>query len=90
MKPDGSASRRGLNRRLRQVLGDHTLPQVAAETGHHRETIRRYLAGQWPSASFLIQVCRAYEIDGHWLLTGESSARRDAPRADSARSSPAS
>lgn len=69
-----------LVRRLLVVINSDNVCQVALATGHHRETVRRYIAGQWPSAEFLAAVCRAYHVNGHWLLTGRGKGPR-LPRA---------
>lgn len=68
-------------RRLLVVIGSGTVLQVAQATGHHRETVRRYVAGQWPSTEFLAAVCRAYNVNGDWLLTGRATAPKPPSRA---------
>ena len=64
-----------LVRRLLLVVDNQTVLEIALATGHHRETVRRYVAGQWPSAEFLADVCRAYNVNGDWLLTGRGKPK---------------
>lgn len=62
-----------LTKRLRAVLGTSSNAEIARLTSHHAETIRRYRCGAWPSALFLIDLCRALDIDTNWLLLGRHS-----------------
>lgn len=59
-----------LHERLAAVLSDIPYRKVADRTNTPQETVRRYLAGQTPSAEFLMEVCRVWEINGEWLLSG--------------------
>lgn len=79
-----------LHQRLAAVAGDRSVKQVAAATGLNPETVRRYLRGQAPSAEFLAALCRAYGVNGHWLLTGEGAAFLHDSSADALRRSSAS
>lgn len=44
-------------------------------TDTHPETVRRYMQGQAPSTTFLINLCRAFGISADWLLTGRGAMR---------------
>ena len=64
-----------LHDRLREVAGDRTYRAVGDLTGHHPETVRRYMQGQAPSVEFLAAVCAALGVSADWLLTGRGPAR---------------
>lgn len=61
----------GLHQRMREVVGRRTYRSVAHLTNTNSETVRRYLQGQAPSVEFLSELCRALELNAHWLLTGK-------------------
>lgn len=44
-------------------------------TDTHPETVRRYMQGQAPSTTFLINLCKAFGISADWLLTGRGAMR---------------
>lgn len=79
-----------LHQRLALVVADQTVRQVASATGLHAETVRRYLRGQSPSVEFLAGFCRAYDVNGHWLLTGEGAPFVEEMSAEALRVSSAS
>lgn len=56
--------------RLRIATKARTAKQVADEIGMNPETVRRYFNGHAPSAEFLAKVCKVYEVNGTWMLTG--------------------
>ncbi|MGP1347169.1 MAG: helix-turn-helix domain-containing protein [Phycisphaerales bacterium] len=57
--------------RLRTAVGQRTFSTVAEATGTSAETVRRYLAKEkTPSIEFLAALCRAYNLNAHWLLMG--------------------
>ncbi len=59
-----------LHERLTQIVGDRSAREVAALTGHHAETVRRYLRGQRPTFAFLAQLALELDVSLHWLVTG--------------------
>jgi hypothetical protein len=61
---------RALTQRLQTVLHGQTNESAAQWGGISSESVRRYLAGDPPSAKFLIAVCEHTGTNGHWLLTG--------------------
>ena len=56
--------------RLSLAVGDTSYRQLGEMTDTHPETVRRYMQGQAPSATFLTNMCRVLGISGEWLLTG--------------------
>lgn len=56
---------------MREVVGRRTYRSIAHLTNTNSETVRRYLQGQAPSVEFLSELCRALELNAHWLLTGK-------------------
>lgn len=60
-----------LRDRLREVLKDLTCREAGEMTGVHPESVRRYLQGRAPNADFLLSLCMAMGLNGHWLLTGQ-------------------
>ncbi|MCB9845677.1 MAG: hypothetical protein H6811_06805 [Phycisphaeraceae bacterium] len=66
-----------LTDRLHAVLSARNLREIAAITGVHHETVRRYLLGHSPSAAFLTAVCTQLRVNGHWLLTGQGPISLD-------------
>lgn len=66
---------RELKERLHVVARGMSMRQLAGVTGHHPESIRRYLNGRSPSAEFLAAVCDRLDVNGDWLLAGRGSMR---------------
>ena len=66
----------GLCKRLSQVRGNRSLRKIAKLTGSSPESTRRYLAGQRPSAEFLMAVCSSMDVSALWLLRGEGPTRQ--------------
>ncbi|MEM9372622.1 MAG: hypothetical protein AAGA55_03180 [Planctomycetota bacterium] len=64
-----------LHERLASATGKTTYRKLGELTDTHPETVRRYMQGQSPSASFLAHVCTAFGICGEWLLTGKGPMR---------------
>lgn len=60
-----------LHDRLKTAIGKTTFRRLGDLTETHPETVRRYMQGQAPSATFLSKVCAAFGICGEWLLTGK-------------------
>lgn len=56
---------------LVDTLADGRNTTFAKEIGVSEANIRSYLRGVSPKADFLEQVVRKYDINAHWLLTGE-------------------
>ncbi len=69
-----------LHDRLNLAIGDTSYRQIGSLTETHPETVRRYMNGHAPSATFLSNVARNFGISGEWLLTGNGPMRtRDIP-----------
>jgi transcriptional regulator with XRE-family HTH domain len=56
--------------RLSHAAGKTSFRQLSKLTDTHPETVRRYMHGQAPSASFIQAFCEALGISGDWLLSG--------------------
>ncbi len=56
--------------RLNEAAGDLSFRKLGRLTDTHPETVRRYMQGQAPSATFLTNLCSVMGISGEWLLTG--------------------
>lgn len=56
-------------------------------TGHHVETVRRYLLGATPSTEFLSKLCDELSLSADWVLTGSGAMRQADSRAETLRSS---
>jgi transcriptional regulator with XRE-family HTH domain len=61
--------------RLQHAVGDMSYRKLGRLTDTHPETVRRYMQGQAPSTTFLINFCRAFGISADWLLTGRGAMR---------------
>lgn len=59
-----------LHDRLQLAAGDLSYRQLGTLTGTHPETVRRYMQGHSPSASFLCELSEKLGISGEWLLSG--------------------
>ncbi len=57
-----------LHDRLRLVCAGSTYARIGRLTGTHPETVRRYVAGDAPSAAFVTALCRATGLSSDWLL----------------------
>ena len=76
----GDAWVASLHERLRLAIeGPIVFRQVAERIDMNAETVRRCMSLTAPSVKFLIAVAEAYDVDLHWLLTGEGCARRPEP-----------
>ena len=56
--------------RLNEAAGEVSYRKLGRLTDTHPETVRRYMQGQAPSATFLTNMCHMMGISGEWLLTG--------------------
>ncbi|MDF1809565.1 MAG: helix-turn-helix transcriptional regulator [Phycisphaerales bacterium] len=56
--------------RLNSAVGEVSYRKLGRLTDTHPETVRRYMQGQAPSATFLTNLCRVLGISGEWMLTG--------------------
>lgn len=65
----------GLHDRLQMIFGDMTYKAIGELTGTNAETVRRYMQGQTPSVEFLGALCKRFDLNAHWLLTGEGTMR---------------
>jgi hypothetical protein len=61
--------------RLNAAAGSASYRKLGRLTDTHPETVRRYMQGQAPSATFLTNLCRVLNISGEWLLTGRGPMR---------------
>ncbi len=57
-----------LHNRLRLVCAESTYARIGRLTGTHPETVRRYVAGDAPSAAFVAALCKATLLSADWLL----------------------
>jgi hypothetical protein len=68
-----------INRQLAERLSAATEPysyrEIALRTGCHQESVRRWLRGSGSDlpAHFIVSVCRTFEINPHWLMSGEGT-----------------
>jgi len=62
--------------RLSMAAGELSYRKLGKATDTHPETVRRYMQGQSPSATFLTNLCYALGISGEWLLTGRGPMKR--------------
>lgn len=58
-------------RRMRTIVGETPLRQIAAMTNFAAETVRRYMNSGRPSVRFLQELCRAKQESADWLLFGK-------------------
>lgn len=65
-----STKRSAFHERLNDAAGEISYRKLGRLTDTHPETVRRYMQGQAPSATFLTNLCRVMGISGEWLLTG--------------------
>jgi transcriptional regulator with XRE-family HTH domain len=58
--------------RLAKILDERTQVSVSKRLGCSRGVIQKYLAGDIPeSFELLSKLAKEYDVDLHWLLTGE-------------------
>lgn len=57
--------------RLKMAVGDLSYRELGTLTDTHPETVRRYMQGHAPSASFLSKLCLELGISGDWILSGK-------------------
>lgn len=62
-----------LHDRMRQIAGQRSYRVLADLTGHHVETVRRYMLGQGPSIEFVSALCKAFDVSADWMLTGRGA-----------------
>ena len=61
--------------RLAKAVNGQSMRFVSDTTGYHPETVRRYLqSGSTIPADFVGQIINKFEVDSHYLLTGEQVA----------------
>lgn len=70
MMDEDSGTHSDFHSRLNQAAGTCSYRKLGKLTETHPETVRRYMQGQAPSATFLTNMCRVLGISGEWLLTG--------------------
>lgn len=56
--------------RLRMVCAGIRPADLARVTGTHPESVRRYLAGDTPSLTFLAALCSGSALSADWLVCG--------------------
>lgn len=59
--------------RMRKVVGDTSLSEVARRTGTPFASLHRYFHGTKVPAEFLAALARAFEVNPVWLLHGEGA-----------------
>ncbi len=79
-----------LHDRLASAIGKTTYRRLGELTETHPETVRRYMQGQSPSATFLAHVCASFGICGEWLLTGKGPMRIEEVRSHALKQADAS
>lgn len=62
--------------RIAQVSAEMPAAQLARLCHCSGESARRYRLGATAPATFLHHFCRSFNVDGHWLLTGEDMPPR--------------
>ena len=67
--------------RLKACAGNTPLSNWLNEAGVRGGTRGSLMSGNTPSVPTLMKICKAHRLDAHWLLTGESPLRANAPRA---------
>lgn len=61
-----------VGKRIQQLRGQESRESFGLRFGKNRNTILRYEQGDGqPTADFIVAICREYEINANWLLTGE-------------------
>lgn len=70
-----------LHDRLRLVCAGASYARIGRLTGTHPETVRRYMAGDAPSAPFVTALCRATRLSADWLLCRRGRPLSAAPTA---------
>ena len=68
---DMDGSQLDFHARLNEAVGSISYRKLGGLTDTHPETVRRYMQGQAPSATFLTNLCRILGVSGEWLLTGK-------------------
>lgn len=68
---EGSQIQMDFHARLNEAVGTVSYRKLGGLTDTHPETVRRYMQGQAPSATFLTNLCRVLGVSGEWLLTGK-------------------
>ncbi len=63
--------------RLRVAAGNRKLSTIAALTGVHPETVRRYMTYGRPSLYFVVAMSRALEVPLDWLIHGTVEVEDD-------------
>lgn len=69
--PSADPVHQDFHARLNEAAGQVSYRKLGGLTDTHPETVRRYMQGQAPSATFLTNMCRVLGISGEWLLTGK-------------------
>ncbi len=65
--------------RIAEAAGYTVASVIAARTGFHGETVRRYLCGRTPSIAFVRAFCDAYGVSADWvLMVGEAGTQEPA------------
>lgn len=64
--------------RIRQIRGELSVVAFADSIGVSREAIRRFENGtNKPSARTISDICKTYNVNEHWLRTGEGEMFND-------------
>ncbi len=64
-----------LHERILAIIGDRTYRSISQITDQNSETVRRYLLGQAPSVDFLVALCNRFDVNAHWLITGQGAMK---------------
>ncbi len=63
--------------RLNELRGDMTITEMGRRVGIGTSTIYNYLHDRDPGADVIVSVCRAFDVNERWLLTGEGPKLRE-------------
>ena len=64
--------------RIKQLRGKESQGTFGTRFGISRNTVMRYESGdRKPDTDFIVAVCEAYNINAHWLLTGDGPEKLD-------------
>ena len=70
--------RRGIQKRIRQVMGGRSQRGWSRQLGVPQQNISRYLSGgNTPHVDFLIHLARREQINLNWLVLGEGKMKRN-------------
>jgi hypothetical protein len=84
----GQEEHAALGGRIRLALGGDDIRRASQCLGLDYHSVRRTIRGGRPSPEFLRRLCQAYNVDGHWLITGDGLMNPEARTSSALRSMP--